>query len=80
MPTRYDAAAARHEFGSVIANYSFYRSILICTIQILHNTGNTGCSGASIIPSLFFSLWTIITLPVAFSLALDKDGAVCNGM
>mmetsp|Transcript_23528 Transcript_23528/g.69067 ORF Transcript_23528/g.69067 Transcript_23528/m.69067 type:complete len:986 (-) Transcript_23528:292-3249(-) len=58
---------------AAIALYSFYRSILICTLQLLFNAGEAGCSGASLVHSLFFSLWSILTLPVAFSFALDKD-------
>jgi len=57
---------------SIISLYSFYRSFLACTMQIIHNAFS-GYSGASVIPSLYFSLWTILTLPFTFSFALDKD-------
>ena len=40
--------------------------------QLFHNT-NAAFSGVSLFPSLFFSVWSIITLPFAFSFALDKD-------
>ena len=59
---------------STVALYSFYRSVLLCFVQLFHNA-STGFSGTSLIHSLFFSAWSIITLPLAFSLALDRDVA-----